>query len=126
MPWEHRSEQLMLCEGCDAAFHTFCLKPPLKRVPTSDWFCTRCKHQASKDAKIQKATAAVARAAKYILSQLRLRTSGFCYLLALFTGLRHYTQPERRRIRNKKVGEQVKGVIMGPEKVGNAPRRRNR
>ena len=65
MPWEHKPEQLMLCEGCDAPYHTFCCNPPLKNVPTSDWFCVRCRLLAIQEAKQDKLRAAAdARAAK--------------------------------------------------------------
>ena len=30
---------LLLCEGCDTEVHTYCLTPPLEKVPTGDWFC---------------------------------------------------------------------------------------
>ena len=30
---------LLLCEGCNDEYHTYCLDPPLKAVPTGDWFC---------------------------------------------------------------------------------------
>ncbi len=30
---------LLLCEGCDTEVHTYCLSPPLEKVPTGDWFC---------------------------------------------------------------------------------------
>ena len=40
--WEYESEMLLRCEGCDAAYHIFCLSPPLESVPTTDWFCHRC------------------------------------------------------------------------------------
>lgn len=33
---------LLLCDGCDAAWHTFCLSPPLADVPEGDWFCRPC------------------------------------------------------------------------------------
>ena len=35
---------MLLCDGdgCDAAFHTYCLAPPLEAVPSNDWFCPRC------------------------------------------------------------------------------------
>jgi hypothetical protein len=35
-------EVLMLCDGCDIAYHTYCLKPPLRTVPEGDWFCPAC------------------------------------------------------------------------------------
>lgn len=34
--------QLLLCDGCDYAFHTYCLVPPLAEVPKGDWSCPRC------------------------------------------------------------------------------------
>jgi hypothetical protein len=30
---------LLLCEGCNDEYHTYCLDPPLRAVPTGDWFC---------------------------------------------------------------------------------------
>ncbi len=36
---------LLLCEGCNAEFHTYCLEPPLRQVPSGDWFCNTCKTQ---------------------------------------------------------------------------------
>ena len=30
---------LMLCEGCDAEFHYYCIDPPLHAVPHDDWYC---------------------------------------------------------------------------------------
>jgi hypothetical protein len=34
-------EKLMLCDGCDKGFHSFCLNLP--GVPTGTWFCPACK-----------------------------------------------------------------------------------
>ncbi|XP_024527911.1 BRCT domain-containing protein At4g02110 [Selaginella moellendorffii] len=39
------SEEVMLfCDGddCEVATHTFCLEPPLDKVPAGDWYCARC------------------------------------------------------------------------------------
>jgi hypothetical protein len=30
---------LLLCEGCNDEYHTYCLQPPLRAVPEGDWFC---------------------------------------------------------------------------------------
>ncbi|OEU22880.1 hypothetical protein FRACYDRAFT_165607, partial [Fragilariopsis cylindrus CCMP1102] len=30
---------LLLCEGCETELHTYCLDPPLEKVPEGDWFC---------------------------------------------------------------------------------------
>ncbi|NBK22642.1 MAG: hypothetical protein EOM68_11500 [Spirochaetia bacterium] len=36
-------DRMLLCDGCDAPYHTFCLRPKLRAVPKGDWFCTTCK-----------------------------------------------------------------------------------
>lgn len=34
---------LLVCDGCEAEYHTFCLDPPLERIPEADkWFCSVC------------------------------------------------------------------------------------
>jgi hypothetical protein len=33
---------LLLCDGCDAAYHTTCLRPRLAAVPDGEWFCPGC------------------------------------------------------------------------------------
>ena len=35
-------EFMLLCDGCDHGYHTYCLKPPLEEVPEGDWFCYDC------------------------------------------------------------------------------------
>ncbi|CAI5455492.1 unnamed protein product [Caenorhabditis angaria] len=37
-------EVLLLCDCCDDAWHTYCLKPVLWFVPDGDWYCPKCKH----------------------------------------------------------------------------------
>jgi hypothetical protein len=29
---------MLLCDGCDDAYHMFCLDPPLKSIPEGDWY----------------------------------------------------------------------------------------
>ncbi|XP_047446476.1 lysine-specific demethylase 5B-B isoform X2 [Mugil cephalus] len=38
-------DRLLLCDGCDDSYHTFCLIPPLHDVPKGDWRCPRCLAQ---------------------------------------------------------------------------------
>ena len=35
-------EYLLLCDGCNAAYHTFCLSPPLSIIPIGEWLCPSC------------------------------------------------------------------------------------
>jgi hypothetical protein len=30
---------ILLCETCNAEYHTYCLSPPLRAVPAGDWYC---------------------------------------------------------------------------------------
>ena len=40
---DHRKGALMLlCDNCDAAYHTYCLNPPLVDVPEGNWICPSC------------------------------------------------------------------------------------
>jgi hypothetical protein len=39
---------LLLCDGCDAPYHTGCLSPPLLSVPKNDWFCPVCEDKVRK------------------------------------------------------------------------------
>ena len=40
-------ERLLLCDGCDDSYHTFCLIPPLQDVPRGDWRCPKCVAEVS-------------------------------------------------------------------------------
>jgi len=33
---------ILLCDGCDDSYHTFCLIPALKEIPKGDWRCPKC------------------------------------------------------------------------------------
>ncbi|XP_063929519.1 lysine-specific demethylase 5 isoform X1 [Zophobas morio] len=35
-------EYMLLCDGCDDSYHTFCLMPPLGEIPKGDWRCPKC------------------------------------------------------------------------------------
>lgn len=39
--------ELLICEGCDACYHIFCLDPPLRSIPTGDWKCPQCISKVS-------------------------------------------------------------------------------
>lgn len=48
----HKNENedsLLLCDGCNRGFHTYCLNPPLSSVPKTDWFCLQCLTAVGKD-----------------------------------------------------------------------------
>ena len=45
--------ELLCCEQCPSAYHTFCLDPPLRVVPEGEWVCPRCNVEPLKG-KVQK------------------------------------------------------------------------
>lgn len=38
--------ELVLCDGCNKAYHLRCLDPPLHEVPVGEWLCPQCKPEA--------------------------------------------------------------------------------
>ena len=51
-------EYLLLCDKCDRGYHTYCLVPPLKSIPKTDWFCPDCQPTAPVRPKSRKARGA--------------------------------------------------------------------
>uniref|UniRef100_A0A7N8WQF4 [histone H3]-trimethyl-L-lysine(4) demethylase n=1 Tax=Mastacembelus armatus TaxID=205130 RepID=A0A7N8WQF4_9TELE len=41
-------EKLMLCDGCDDNYHTYCLLPPLGDPPKGSWRCPKCVAECKK------------------------------------------------------------------------------
>ena len=39
---------MLLCDGCDAGYHTYCVVPPIQTVPPGDWFCPKCLENKEK------------------------------------------------------------------------------
>jgi hypothetical protein len=37
-----KEELMLLCDSCNAGYHTFCLQPPLSGVPPGHWVCPEC------------------------------------------------------------------------------------
>ncbi|CAH1403993.1 unnamed protein product [Nezara viridula] len=39
-------DKLLLCDGCDKGYHTYCFKPKMENIPEGDWFCHQCLNKA--------------------------------------------------------------------------------
>ncbi|CAK9137780.1 unnamed protein product [Ilex paraguariensis] len=35
-------DNVLLCDACDSEYHTYCLNPPLARIPEGNWYCPTC------------------------------------------------------------------------------------
>lgn len=44
-------DQLLLCDGCDKGYHTYCFKPAMDTIPEGDWYCTECLNKATGETK---------------------------------------------------------------------------
>merc|ERR1712166_962945 len=40
---EEQAPSMLMCDKCDASYHTTCLQPPLEKIPEGDWFCPPCQ-----------------------------------------------------------------------------------
>ncbi|KAJ8307462.1 hypothetical protein KUTeg_015546 [Tegillarca granosa] len=38
---------LLLCDGCDRGYHTYCFKPKMENIPDGDWYCYECISKAT-------------------------------------------------------------------------------
>ncbi|XP_064644828.1 bromodomain adjacent to zinc finger domain protein 2B-like isoform X4 [Lineus longissimus] len=39
--------QLLLCDGCDKGYHTYCFKPKMDNIPDGEWYCFECVTKAT-------------------------------------------------------------------------------
>ena len=42
-------DEMLLCDGCDAGYHTYCSQPPIEDVPEGDWFCPNCPEKKKEE-----------------------------------------------------------------------------
>ncbi|KAK6939949.1 Zinc finger, PHD-finger [Dillenia turbinata] len=47
--------RIVLCDGCDHAYHIYCMNPPRDSIPRGKWFCTRCNEGIQKIRRAKKA-----------------------------------------------------------------------
>ena len=39
---EQDENQILICDGCEDAYHQACVTPPIETIPEGDWFCEVC------------------------------------------------------------------------------------
>ncbi|KYN26745.1 Bromodomain adjacent to zinc finger domain protein 2B [Trachymyrmex cornetzi] len=40
-------DKLLLCDGCDRGYHTYCFRPKMENIPDGDWYCHECMNKAT-------------------------------------------------------------------------------
>ncbi|KAJ0972070.1 hypothetical protein J5N97_020029 [Dioscorea zingiberensis] len=35
-------DMIVMCDGCDEAYHTYCMRPPCSAIPRDKWYCFSC------------------------------------------------------------------------------------
>ncbi|KAK9824700.1 hypothetical protein WJX72_012482 [[Myrmecia] bisecta] len=46
MCWANEDpHRILLCDGCDAGYHIYCLDPPLGEIPAGEWYCPACARE---------------------------------------------------------------------------------
>ncbi|RLU17965.1 hypothetical protein DMN91_010206 [Ooceraea biroi] len=40
-------DKLLLCDGCDRGYHTYCFRPKMENIPEGDWYCHECMNKAT-------------------------------------------------------------------------------
>ncbi|CAG5126855.1 unnamed protein product [Candidula unifasciata] len=47
-------DKMLLCDGCDRGHHMYCLKPPVEKIPSGDWFCSECRPKQAPRSPVRK------------------------------------------------------------------------
>ncbi|KAL1814842.1 hypothetical protein ACET3Z_017416 [Daucus carota] len=48
-------DKIIICDGCDEAFHIYCMQPPYHTIPSGKWFCTQCDDGLQRLQKVKRA-----------------------------------------------------------------------
>lgn len=69
-------DSTLLCDGCDAEYHIYCLEPPLSIIPEGNWYCPSCVAHEQGDSSHVPTAAETSRTVFNQLHQSRLSEDG--------------------------------------------------
>lgn len=93
---------ILLCDGCDDSYHTFCLIPALKEIPKGDWRCPKC----------------IAEICKKPTEQYGFEQSKKCYTLNQFGDMANKFKQEyfqKNGLTNENIEEEFWRILSSPD-----------
>jgi hypothetical protein len=103
---EEPESHLLLCDVCNAGWHTFCLQPPLDQVPQGSWLCPGCLEEgytaadaAAREQQRERLQEQAARPVLYPAADMRRRDQAAAVLDGRLV-VRSFVDPSTGRSRN--------------------------
>ncbi|PKA57523.1 Methyl-CpG-binding domain-containing protein 9 [Apostasia shenzhenica] len=45
---QDNAQKMLICDDCDDAFHTYCCRPKIRKLPDDEWYCQSCLSKRKK------------------------------------------------------------------------------
>ncbi|KAJ2710567.1 hypothetical protein H4R19_003685, partial [Coemansia spiralis] len=104
-------DSMLICDGCDRGFHMFCLNPPLRAIPSNDWYCDSCVLNRSSDYGFEDG-------AEYTLEAFKRKADDF---KRRFFAEYYRTEPGQADPAGGRGGRALPEYLVGPQMEGRVP-----
>lgn len=102
-------DKIILCDGCDHAYHIYCMNPPSSSIPSGRWFCRKCDADITRIFKAKKVYEDLERKRKWKSERVCDKDEGPMDILLNAAQSQEDLERERKR-----KGEQVIDKHEGP------------